>query len=189
MVSPESLGPVTWFSLPVPSSQDRLIHGSSWSWTYVRTPVDMLFLVLQIVFADGSFECDNLTEWYVRLWFVDKFILNTLEIPVFHSTQGPLWSWAYIFQQLASKMQNGRILLVHFWSSSLYRILSPTALGEIHCYPLIVLPNPQPLQIVLVMGLSSQHLRVIYLVGPSKSINQLHLSASNADRIEQTFPS
>ena len=81
MVSPESLGPVTWFSLPEPSSQDRLIHGSSWSWTYVRTPVVMLFLVLQIVFADGSFECDNLTEWYVRLWFVDKFILNTLEIP------------------------------------------------------------------------------------------------------------
>ena len=129
------------------------------------------------------------TEWYVRLWFVDKFILNTLEIPVFHSTQGPLWSWAYIFQQLASKMQNGRILLVHFWSSSLYRILSPTALGEIHCYPLIVLPDPQPLQIVLVMGLSSPHLRVIYLVAFSKSMNQLHLSASNADRIEQTFPS
>ena len=86
-------------------------------------------------------------------------------------------------------MQNGRILLVQSWSSSLHSIPSPTALGEIRCYPLIVLPDPQPLQIVLVTGLSSPNLHVIYSVASSKSINQLHLSASNADRIEQTFPS
>ena len=96
------------------------------------------FLILHIVFAEGCLECHDWIEWYVRLWFVNDLILNTLATP--HVLQDPMTITIICVHSPAIGIRPppGKYKqpdnLCPFLSSSLYNIPSQIAFGEIGCY-------------------------------------------------------